>query len=350
MSTTTTTSDHSRIPHTFRAYVHEAFGDARELIKLRTDITHKPLQPGYVRIKVHAAALNPIDCNVIQWGLAFPATTSNPTPENPSRIGFDAAGTIVAAGADVARTSDLQVGDAVFAMAYYGSLGTIAEYVDLDANSVARKPTNLSFNEAAGVPVAALTSFQALVEFGQVKRGDRVLILGGSSSTGSFGIQLAKLYGAFVITTTSARNTDLVKAFGADQVIDYTTHNWADVLERHSIDVIYDCGVEPNAWNDAAQTILKPQTGKFLTITAQNEPIESPIGAELIEVRCKPRATDLAKLTNRIEANELKTPIDSVHSFENALDGVKIQMSNRARGKIIIEVIQSLTRNYPMES
>uniref|UniRef100_K3WVD7 Enoyl reductase (ER) domain-containing protein n=1 Tax=Globisporangium ultimum (strain ATCC 200006 / CBS 805.95 / DAOM BR144) TaxID=431595 RepID=K3WVD7_GLOUD len=334
MSTTTTTSDHSRIPHTFRAYVHEAFGDARELIKLRTDITHKPLQPGYVRIKVHAAALNPIDCNVIQWGLAFPATTSNPTPENPSRIGFDAAGTIVAAGADVARTSDLQVGDAVFAMAYYGSLGTIAEYVDLDANSVARKPTNLSFNEAAGVPVAALTSFQALVEFGQVKRGDRVLILGGSSATGSFGIQLAKLYGAFVITTTSARNTDLVKAFGADQVIDYTTHTGADVLDAtrstSSTTVASSRRMERRRTD-----ILKPQTGKFLTITAQNEPIESPIGAELIE----PRATDLAKLTNRIEANELKTPIDSVHSFENALDGVKIQMSNRARGKIIIEVI-----------
>ncbi|KAF1313578.1 Quinone oxidoreductase protein, partial [Globisporangium splendens] len=337
MSATTATS--SSIPDTFRAYVHEAFGDARELIKLRSDVTHKPLQPGYVRIKVHAAALNPIDCSIIQWGLAFPPTTSNPTPENPSRLGFDAAGVIVAIGADVPRTSDLQVGDAVFAMAYYGSLGTIAEYVDLDANSVARKPTNLSFNEAAGVPVAALTSFQVLVEFGQVKRGDRVLVLGGSSATGSFGIQLAKLYGAFVVTTTSARNTDLVKAFGADKVIDYTTHKWVDVLERHSIDVIYDCGVEPNAWNDAAQTILKPQTGKFLTIREQNDPIESPIGAELIEVRCKPRATDLVRLTKHIEAGELKMSVDSVHSFEHVLDGVKIQMSNRARGKIIIEVI-----------
>ncbi|GAB9477896.1 Quinone oxidoreductase protein, partial [Globisporangium polare] len=222
---------------TFRAYVFESFGDALEEIKLRTSVPQTIVGPTQVRIKVHAAALNPIDWKVVEFGKAFLPTA--PSAENPFRLGFDVAGTLVEVGADVSA-NDFKVGDAVLGMAYFGETGSFAEYFVSDAKYVALKPASLSFNHAAGLSLAGKTSYQALITHGKLKEGDRVLILGGSSATGALGIQIAKALGAaHVIATTSTRNVELVKSFGADEVVDYTKEKWGDVLEPHSIDLIY---------------------------------------------------------------------------------------------------------------
>jgi NADPH:quinone reductase-like Zn-dependent oxidoreductase len=219
-------------------------------------------------------------------------------------------------------------------------LGTFAEYIDLDTKFVALKPQSLTFNQAAGVPLASQTSYQALVNYGSIKEGDRVLILGGSSGTGAFAIQIAKALGAsFVAATTSERNGELVKSFGADRIIDYTSEKWADILDAHSIDIIYDCGAEPDAWNGDAQRVLKRDTGKFVTILTTENPIESPIGAAFFKMMTNSASVDLPAITRLIDAGKIFTPIDSVHRFENLLDAIKVQMSNRARGKVILEVL-----------
>ncbi|GAB9475828.1 hypothetical protein Gpo141_00012906 [Globisporangium polare] len=329
------------IPSTHRAYVYENYGDSLQEIKLRTNVPQAPLGPTQVRIQIHSTALNPIDYKLVELGHLFLPTP--PTKENPHPLGFDLAGTLVEVGADVKR-EDLKVGDAVYAMAFFGGTGSFADYFVLDAKYVAPKPKNVSFNDAAGLPLAGETSYQALVTYGKLKKGDRVLILGGSSGTGTLAIQIAKALGAaHVIATTSTRNIELVKSLGADEVVDYTKEKWGDVLEPHSIDLIYDCGFEGASWNDAAQKVLKKDTGIFVTIDPYVKANETTIGATFHAIMTDSNATDLKTLTGLVEAGKLKIPIDSVHSFENLLDAVKVQKSGRARGKIIVQVLPETT-------
>jgi len=198
-----------------------------------------------------------------------------------------------------------------------------AKYIAINASLVARKPKNASFDVVAAIPLAAQTSLQALVDQGKLKAGQRVLILGGSGGTDTFAVQIAKALGAFVITTTSKRNIDLLKQFGVDQVIDYTKDKWVDVLTPHSVDLIYDCGKEPNSWNSDAQVVLKEGTGRFVTILGIKDRIESPIGASATSFLVKPNREDLVKIASFVEEGKVVPVIDSVHSFENLFDALK---------------------------
>ncbi|OWZ20513.1 Alcohol dehydrogenase [Phytophthora megakarya] len=198
----------------------------------------------------------------------------------------------------------------------------------------------MSWNEAAGVPLAGQTSWQAIHTYGKLQKGQCVLIIGGSSGTGSYAIQIAKAVGAEVITTCSHRNVELVQSLGADQVIDYTKERWSDVLAEHSVDLIYDCDFEATSWNVEAQRTLKEQTGIFVTIGTIDNPVESTIGATLHQIFNAPCTEFLLELKKLAEAGKLKTIIDSVHPLENVIDAMKICLSHRAKGKIIIEVAQ----------
>ncbi|POM68057.1 Alcohol dehydrogenase [Phytophthora palmivora] len=322
------------IPSTFKAYEFANYGDALAETKLNTAVPQQPLKPNHVRIKVLSAGVNPLDYKLHFFGPL--AIAVGPTPEKPLRTGFDLSGTIVEVGSGDVR--GFKVGDTVFGSADMAGMGSFAEYVDLEADHIVHKPSNISVNEAAGVSIAGLASYQGLVNRAKVQAGQRVLILGGGSAVGQFGIQIAKAFGAEVITTASSRNTELVKSLGADQVIDYKSEKWSDVLTEHSVDIIYDCAVESESWSTDAQKILKQNSGQFLTIGIVENQAESPIGAKLIQYYCHPIAEDLEGLRKLIEAGKLKTTIDSVYPFEKLLDAIKHQMSGRAQGKIIIEV------------
>ncbi|RLN51050.1 hypothetical protein BBJ28_00013520 [Nothophytophthora sp. Chile5] len=329
------------VPATFKAVEYEAFGNALEVLKLNPEAVAKPLQPTQVRIKVFTAAVNPIDYLMIQIGESF--VKKSPSAGNPFRMGFDVAGVIAEVGSG--DVEGFQVGDEVYGMPGVPDVtynGTFAEFVNVDVKFLARKPTNMSFAEAAGVPLVGETSYQSLVVYGKLQAGQRVLILGGGSACGMFGIQIAKALGAEVITTCSGRNTELVKSLGADQAINYTQEKWGDVLAAHSIDLIYDCAMEPEAWNADAQKILKKTTGIFVSIAVKDgAKVESPIGATLHHVYAETRSEYLKALTKLIEAGKLKTVIDSVHSLENVKDAIKVQMTRRAQGKIIVEVAKA---------
>ncbi|KAG7376888.1 hypothetical protein PHYPSEUDO_012578 [Phytophthora pseudosyringae] len=172
----------------------------------------KSLDRNHVRIKVLSAAVNPLDYKLHYFGSL--AIAVGPTLEKPLRMGFDLSGVIVEVGSGDAR--DFEVGDAVFGSADMAGMGSFAEYVALEADHVVHKPSNVTVNEAAGVSIAGLASYQGLANRAKVQAGQRVLILGGGTAAGQLGIQIAKAFGAEVITTASPRNTDLVKSLGAD--------------------------------------------------------------------------------------------------------------------------------------
>lgn len=328
MASTTT------FPDTYRAYRYTEAGDALEKLTLDSGVKQvAPLQPTHVRVRIHSAALNPADHKIVAIADRF--FKVHPIPP-PYPIGFDLAGTIVEAGADA---TDFRVGDAVYGMAHPDGYGTFAEYIALDQQFLAKKPDQLTFNEAAGIPVVSLTSYQALVQYGQVKKGCRVLILGGSSGTGIAAVQIAHALGAYVIATTSSRNADFVKSLGADQIVDYTSEKWVDIVEAHSLDAIYDCGMEPDSWNDAAQKVLKSQDAHFVTIGGTANPIESPIGAKYHQIMTKPSGSDLQEISKYIANGQIAVHIDSVFRFEDLLDAIRKVKTNRARGKIILEVV-----------
>lgn len=333
MATTSTS-----IPTTFKAYEYASYGAPSDVVKINPAVTHAALEPTHVRVKVHSAALNPIDSLLTQF-IGQMLTGSSPTADRPYRIGFDAAGTIVEVGTDATRS----VGEEVYFMTPFTKFGTFAEFIDVDEQFVARKPKNLSFNEAASVPLVALMSYQALVQHAQLKRGERVLVLGGSSATGIIAVQLAKALGAaHVIATASSRNAAFVKSLGADEVIDYTQHKWADVVAEHSINVLYDCGMEPNSWNDGdAQRVLKrDESGRFVTLGMAGPPGPSTFGAKCIgSIHVAPSAADLNVITQHIEAGEVKTVVDSVYRFEDLYAAIDKQSTRRAVGKLVLQVV-----------
>jgi NADPH:quinone reductase-like Zn-dependent oxidoreductase len=325
----------SSVPATFRVYQHAAFGPIDEVVTLNDKVPTLVLEPSRLRVKVVSVATNPVDWKRIERGAFF--LPAHPTAENPFPIGYDLAGVVVEVGADV--TGSFSVGDEVYAMMDNGSNASFAEFVTIEPRLVAKKPKNLTFDEAAGIPLAGQTSYQALIEHGKLQAGQTVLILGGSGGTGSLAVQIAKAVGAYVITTTSSRNAEWVKKdLGADRVIDYTKEHWSEVLEPHSVDLIFDTGVEMATWNTHAQRILKENTGRFVSILSIPEPIESPIGATGLSFLARPNATDLSALTALAEAGKLKVVIDSVHPFDKLVDALNVQKSGRARGKIVLEV------------
>ena len=203
------------------------FGD-QSVLELN-DISIPTPAENEVLIKVKAAAVNPVDWK-IREGYLQPMLNHS----LPLTLGWDVAGEVVVAGTQV---TNLKVGDAVYSRPNIAKNGSYAEYMTAVADEVAVKPTSLSWQEAAGVPLTSLTAWQSLYELTNVQAGERVLIHAGSGAVGQFAIQLAKLRGAYVYTTTSAKNTDLVLGLGADQAIDY---HQEDFSELKDLDVVFD--------------------------------------------------------------------------------------------------------------
>jgi NADPH:quinone reductase-like Zn-dependent oxidoreductase len=194
------------------------------------EIAKPELKDDSVLIAVHAASLNPID-NILRAGYMkdmMPLTF-------PHVMGYDVSGEVIEVGKDV-RT--VKVGDAVYARPNQDDAAAIAEFARIKEDELAIKPANVSHTDAASVPLAGLTAWQALVTKGNIKQGDKVLIHAGSGGVGTYAIQIAKHFGAFVATTTSAKNAKMVKNLGADLVIDYKTQTFEEELSDY--DLVFD--------------------------------------------------------------------------------------------------------------
>ena len=213
-----------------RAILYRCYGPPAVL---RLELTPRPVPTdNQILVRVHAAAVNPLDWHFLRGEPYVMRLSSGLGRPAAPQLGVDFAGTVEAVGKDVTR---FKPGDAVFG----GRNGAFAEYLAVRADrAVVLKPANVSFEEAAAVPVAAITALQAVRDKGRVRPGQKVLVNGASGGVGTYVVQIAKAYGAEVTGVSSTRNLELVRSLGADHVIDYTRQNFTEGTQRY--DVIID--------------------------------------------------------------------------------------------------------------
>ena len=291
-----------------------------------TEISKPELQDGSVLIEVHAASLNPID-NILRAGYMKEVLALS----FPHVMGYDVSGTVVEVGRDVHR---VKVGDTVFARPNQADAGAIAEFARLQESELAIKPANLSHQNAASVPLAGLTAWQALVSKGNIKPGDKVLIHAGSGGVGTFAIQIAKHFGAFVATTTSAKNADLAKELGADLVIDYKTEAFEDELSDY--DLVFDMM--------GGDTLLRSfkvlkKGGAMVSIKGQDtDGLADQYGVHFDWFLMWPDGDMLAELGGLISDGTIKPVIDCVFPMDQSSEAYARLATGRAVGKVVVTV------------
>lgn len=316
---------------------------------LKLDEVEKPSPgPRDVLVEVHASAVNPIDWKIrrgyqrafVWWKL-------------PWIPGFDVSGVVVEVGSEVDK---FKVGDEVYSSPPHTRPGTYAEYIAIDQDQVALKPSNITHGEAASVPLAGLTAWQCL-ETANLEKGQKIFIQAGSGGVGVFAIQFARARGAVISTTCSDRNSDLVTELGADQVINYREQDYTEILEEQ--DVILEC----LGWKEVprCRKILK-KGGVITSINSGMGPnVEKwgPYFGALVTVRqvlwhtlfmpllgrhrFKPvlkdsSGEDLAAIGKLIEEGKVRPIVDKTFPLEDVPKAHEYSETGRARGKIVIQV------------
>jgi NADPH:quinone reductase-like Zn-dependent oxidoreductase len=303
-----------------------------------------------VLIRVRAASVNPVDYKIRDGQLK----TILPL-KFPLILGSDCAGVVETCGAEV---RGFKPGDAVYVRLEKDRIGAYAEFAVANENIIALKPGNVDFNQAAAIPLAGLTAWQALNDIGKLQAGHKVLIHAGSGGVGSFAIQIAKYLGAFVATTSSARNVALMKSLGADVVIDYKTQHFDALLS--DFDLVFD-----TLGGDAQHrsfSVLK-RGGTLVTIagipTAEfgrewgvNPLVRMVMGfknrastklAQERDINFKylfmhPSGDQLRQIAALVEAGKIKTIIDKTFDLDHLRDALNYSESGRAVGKIVVSI------------
>ena len=296
-----------------------------------------------VLIEVKAAAINPIDKSIILGNLQ----SLIPIPF-PSTSAYDVSGIVVEKGDAV---NNFAIGDLVYSRVPQEQMGTLAEYVAVNHMAVSKKPGNISFEEAASLPLAGLTALQSLEHVG-IKENDKILIHAGSGGVGSFAVQYAKSKGAYVYTTTSTSNVKWVEALGADRVIDYKTEDYKTIVK--DVDIVFDTlGKDYTA--EAFQVIK--QGGKIVSVVGPlDEESAKAFGMtdyklpeELVSLSkdkqatykfifMHPNGSHLSEIKTLVEDEKIKPIIDKVYPFSESIEAFKHLASGRAKGKIVIKI------------
>ncbi|WP_458722948.1 NADP-dependent oxidoreductase [Pseudomonas brenneri] len=303
-----------------------------------------------VLVQVHATSVNPLDSKIRtgEFKLILPYTF-------PLVLGNDLAGVVVSTGAAVKR---FKPGDEVYARPPEDRIGTFAELIAVNENALALKPSNLDMAQAASVPLAALTAWQALVETAQVKKGQKVLIHAGSGGVGTFAIQLAKHLGAFVATTTSTANVEWVKALGADVVIDYKKQDFTSQL--HDFDVVLNSlgndvlmkSVEVLKPDGQLISLSGPPTAAFAKeqglswmlrqvmrlLSSGIRRIARKHGVSYAFLFMRADGIQLQKITSLIEAGVIKPVIDRSFPFESTAEALRYVEQGRSKGKVTLTI------------
>ncbi|MGE6847524.1 NADP-dependent oxidoreductase [Bacillus tropicus] len=303
-----------------------------------------------VLAEIHAASINPIDFKIrdgkVKMLLKY---------EMPLILGNDFSGVITKVGSKVTR---FKVGDEIYARPRKNKIGTFAEYITIHEDDIALKPKNLSFEEAASIPLVGLTSYQALHDIMQLQKGQKILIHAGSGGVGTFAIQLAKIMGATVTTTASEAGANLVKSLGADEIINYKTEKFEDMLTNYDavFDTIGGTTLEKSfniikSGGNIVSVSGMPNTrfgkefgsGFFKTLlfslaSKKLTALEKKHNARYSFLFMKPSGDQLRTIANYIEAGKIKPVIDRVFPFEDAQKAMEYSEAGRAKGKIIVKI------------
>ena len=303
-----------------------------------------------VLVAIHATSLNPLDAKIRdgEFKLILPYRL-------PLILGNDVAGVVIRVGSKV---RGFKSGDEVYARPNQRRIGTFAEFIAMDEADVALKPGNLSMEEAASIPLAGLTAWQALVERAKLKKGQKVLIHAGSGGVGTLAIQLAKHIGATVAATTSTVNVDLVRSLGADVVIDYKKQDFAEVLDGYDV-VLNSLGKDTL---EKSLKVLKPG-GKLISISGPPDGAfakESGFnwvlqqimhllsfgirrkakrhGVSYSFVLMRANGEQLGKITSLIESGAIGSVVDRTFPFLATNEAMDYLATGRAKGKVVISV------------
>jgi NADPH:quinone reductase-like Zn-dependent oxidoreductase len=331
-----------------KAFILERYGKQRALQLTKMPVPE--LRDDEVLVQVHAAGVNLIDAKIRsgEFKLILPYHL-------PLVMGHDVAGEVVKVGP---RVRQFKCGDEVYARVDDFRIGTFAEFVPVKESSVALKPKALTMEEAASLPLVALTAWQALVEKAKLKKGQKVFIQAGSGGVGTFAIQLAKHLGATVATTTSTGNVALVKSLGADVVVDYKTQDFEDVLRDY--DVVLN--------SQDAKTLAKslrvlkaggklislsgppdPQFGKDISaswflrlvmrlLSAGTRRAAKRLGVDYSFLFMKANGNQLREIARLFDAGTIRPVIDRVFPFEATNEALAYVEAGRAKGKVVIKV------------
>jgi NADPH:quinone reductase-like Zn-dependent oxidoreductase len=316
----------------------------------RVELSLPDVKENDILVEIHAAGVNLLDSKIKtgEFKLILPYKL-------PLILGHDVAGIVVKTGKNV---KNFKTGDQIYARVSDYRIGTFAQFIAIDEKDAALKPTNLSMEEAASIPLVGLTSWQVLVERAGVKSGQKVFIQAGSGGVGTFAIQLAKHLGAVVATTAGAQSTGLLKNLGADIVIDYKNSDFEKILSDY--DAVLNSQDQKTL--EKSLRILKPG-GKLISISGPPTPvfakeIKAPWFVKIllsllsssIRKKAKHKNVDysflfmkadgeqLSEITKLIESGVIKPIVDKIFPFEKTNDALSYVESGRAKGKVVIKI------------
>ncbi len=303
--------------------IHEYGG--RDVLRYE-DAPMPEISDSEVLIRVIAAAVNPVDWKVREGYLKEMIQY-----EFPLTLGWDVAGIIEGVGKEV---KGFLLGDLVYSRPELSRNGTYAEYVSVRADEVAYKPQTVSFAEAASIPLAGITAWEAVINHGEIKSGQSILIHAAAGGVGSLAVQLAKWKGAYVYATASEKNYDLVKSLGANEIIDYRNTRFQDLVK--DVDVVFDTiggQVQEDSWS-----VLRP--GGILVSIVQPPVEEKALEVDAIGkfVFIQPNAEILLKLATLIDGGIVRPIVGAEFSLKDIDMAHELSESGRARGKIVIHV------------
>ena len=322
---------------TMRAVVQDRYGSS-EVLRLAR-VARPVLGDNQVLLHVNAAGLDR-GTEHLMTGKPYVARlfVGLRKPKNPIP-GRDAAGTVAAVGSSVTRFA---IGDEVYGVAP----GSFAEYAVAPEDKLARKPENLSFAQAAAIPVSAGTALQALVDAGRVQAGQSVLVVGASGGVGTYAVQLAKAFGAEVTGVSSTAKVDLVKSLGADHVIDYTREDFADGTRRY--DLVLDIGGSTPVRR--LRRALRPR-GTLVFVGGENSGNLTGLGRQLrgalispflrqrlVLLMAKERAADLERLSGLVEDGKVVPSVDRSYPLDDAPEAMRLLENGQVRGKVVITI------------
>ena len=325
-----------------KAMVNMKYGPP-DILEL-TKVERPTFKDDEVLVKVHAASVNPADWHLLR-GEPYIARLQLGLRKPKDRVlGCDVAGQVEAVGKNVKM---LQPGDEVFGSPFMHGFGAFAESVSVSEDLLAPKPANLSFEQAAAVPLAASTALQGLRDHGRIEPGHKVLIIGASGGVGTFAVQIARYFGAEVTGVCSTRNVEMVRSLGADHVIDYTREDFTRSGRKY--DLVFQL-----AGTRSPSDCRRALTSKGTLVLSSGEsdgrwigPVDrivkalvlSPfVSQKMASFTVKPNKEDLQFLKQLIEAGKVRPVIDKTYPLSETPEAIRYLENGHARGKVVIRV------------
>lgn len=314
-----------------KAVIINEFGDRSKLTY--TDVEKPNVCEGEVLIRIKAAGVNPVDTKIREGLLK-----KRMPHKIPIILGWDLAGIVVDTGHSARR---FKPGDEVYAYVRRMAIqhGTYAEYISVPESYVSHKPSNVPFEEAASVPLAGLTAYQAIFEKGKLTKNQNILILGASGGVGSFAVQFAEVKGATVYALAGYNRKDYLKSIGADVILDYAQENWPDTFKGklpEGADIVFDC-VGGDTTAQAYEYVKKGGT----LVSILNQPdadlaSKYEINAKYLFV--EPNVLQLEKIKDWIEKGKVKVSVQHVYHLKDAAKAHKQMETGHTQGKIVLSV------------